>query len=167
MTGNISGTIEFMMDKEIEGDHIVNVTGKGLFFRYVVIGDGEEVSNTPVYPWYGYSFTQTLYLQSDIDTDNAMIQRVGYQYAGTNPSLELTIEIWMTHTDLTSITSTIPMTGFTKVYDGPYNLVAGEEFAWVEITPFLYNNVDNLIIAVFEKKNQDITLLVTNFILPS
>ena len=152
MTGNISGTIEFMMDKEIEGDHIVNVTGKGLFFRYVVIGDGEEVSNTPVYPWYGYSFTQTLYLQSDIDTDNAMIQRVGYQYAGTNPSLELTIEIWMTHTDLTSITSTIPMTGFTKVYDGPYNLVAGEEFAWVEITPFLYNNVDNLIIAVFEKK---------------
>ncbi len=31
MTGNISGTIEFMMDKEIEGDHIVNVTGKGLF----------------------------------------------------------------------------------------------------------------------------------------
>lgn len=151
--GQESGVIEFLMDAGIEGDREVQVTGRGQFFQYVVIGTGNyESSNTPIYPWYGFSFTQTLYMQTDVNMPNALIQRIGYQYSGTDTNLEFEIEIWLSHTDITSITASIPLAGFTKVYDGPYIVRAGEEFSWVEISPFFYNNVDNLLITVIEKK---------------
>jgi len=152
-TNQQNGVITFVMEDGIEGDREVQVTGNGVFFLYIIVGEGTyESSNTPIYPWYGYSYTQTLYKQSEIETPNALIQRIGYQYAGTSTNLDFIIEIWLAHTTINSITGSIPLSGSTKVYDGPYIVNAGEEFSSVEIEPFLYNNEDNLLITVIEKK---------------
>lgn len=120
------------------------------FADSLVIGDGtEQVSNTPVYPYYGYSFTQTLYLQQELNFSDMLISQIGYQYSGAGVSLE--IEVWMGHTGISALESTIPLDGFTKVYDGPWDLTAGDGFSTIEINPFPYNNSDNLVVTVIEK----------------
>jgi len=152
-TGYADGKVTFLMDEAIEGDREVQVSGKGLFLQAVIIGDGTELSsNTPVYPWYGFSFTQTLYFQSEINMAGRTINRIGYQYGGSNLNLDFMIEIYLGHTSMASISQSVPLNGFTKVYDGPYIVRAGEEFSWVEIDPFFYNNSDNLLVTIIEKK---------------
>jgi len=120
----------------------------------VTIGTGTELCGqpTPMYLWFGYSFSQTLYLQSEINTANKRIYRIGYQYAGLNPNLEEQIEVWLSHTALTELTASVPLSGFTKVYDGQYICKTGEAYSYIDIDPFYYNNTDNLIVTVIEKK---------------
>lgn len=153
-----NATIEFILDNG-EGDKNVTVTGKGLFFNYIIIGtDNTPNYNTPMYLWYGYSFTQTLYFASEMIPSppksrvGTIISRIGYQYAGTNPNLKTDIEIWLQHTTMTSITSSVPLTTATKVFDGEITLVAGQQYSSVEIEPFLYNGTDNLLVTVIEKR---------------
>ncbi len=130
-----------------------SVTRDGRSVEPVVIGTGtEETMNAPVTPWYGYSFSQTLYFQSEINVSQKVINKIGYQYSGTDPNLELEIEVWMSHTELSSLANTVQLSGHQKVYDGPWFLHAGEEFSEIEINPFYYNNTSNLIITVIEKK---------------
>lgn len=129
-------------------------SGKGtLTVDPVVIGTGTEMTmNAPVTPWYGYSFTQTLYFQSEINVSQKVINKIGYQYAGSDSGLELEIEIWISHTSLNTLTNTVPLTGHQKVYDGSWTLHAGDEYSIIETLSFYYNNTDNLIITVIEKK---------------
>lgn len=152
-TGYTNGVVTFVMDPSIAGDKEVTVSGKGLFLQSIIIGtDATLSSNTPIYPWYGYSFTQTIYFQPEINMAGRTLNRIGYQYGGSNPNLDFMIEIYLGHTSLTSITQSVPLSGFTKVYDGPYIVHAGEEFSYMEIDPFFYNNTDNLLITIIEKK---------------
>jgi hypothetical protein len=148
-----TGTIEFLFDAGIAGDREVQVSGQGIEISDITIGTGTfQSSNTPVYPYYGYSFTQTIYLQSELNFQDKQIYQIGYQYLGSNSNLELNVEVWIAHTAATQITSSVPLNTFTKVYDGPWFLSAGEDFSVIEIMPFVYNNTDNLIITVIEKK---------------
>ncbi|MCK9269011.1 MAG: choice-of-anchor J domain-containing protein [Bacteroidales bacterium] len=148
-----NGTITFEMDAAIAGDRQVEVAGAGVFLEPVVIGAGtEETYQVPLNAYYGYSFSQTLYLQEEIDMSGKTINRIGYQYAGPSASVDFLIEVWITHTSLTEISASVPLTGFTKVYDGPYVVLQEDDFSWVEIDPFFYNNNDNLIITIIEKK---------------
>ncbi|MDD3526722.1 MAG: choice-of-anchor D domain-containing protein, partial [Bacteroidales bacterium] len=113
-----NGTITFEMDAAIAGDRQVEVAGAGVFLEPVVIGAGtEETYQVPLNAYYGYSFSQTLYLQEEIDMSGKTINRIGYQYAGPSASVDFLIEVWITHTSLTEISASVPLTGFTKVYD--------------------------------------------------
>lgn len=123
--------------------------GKG---EYIVGTGGFTATDVPVYPWYGYSYTQSIYLQSELDFTGQMIEQIGYQYAGTSANLELEIEIWLEHYSQSSITSTVQLTNATKVYDWPWNLSAGEDWSMITIDPFVYNNSDNLLLTIIEKK---------------
>ena len=119
----------------------------------LVIGTGTEavMLPTPIDGWFGYSFSQTIYLQSEINIANKRIFQIAYQYAGVNPNMSNTVEVWLGHTNLTELTATVPLSGFTKVYDGPFVVHAGETWSVIPIDGFYYNNTDNLIITVIEK----------------
>ncbi|PKP54145.1 MAG: hypothetical protein CVT92_01040 [Bacteroidetes bacterium HGW-Bacteroidetes-1] len=119
----------------------------------IVVGTGTELSsNIPIYPYFGYSFSQTLYLQSELNVANKRIFRIGYQYGGPSENLEFDIEVWLAHTTQSEITASVPLSGFTKVYDGPYVVSTGESFSTVDIDGFFYNNTENLIVTIIEKK---------------
>ena len=118
----------------------------------VVIGTATTTANTPAYFYYGYSFTQTLYLASELNINNKTIDHIGFSYAGTNPDIGLEFEIWIKRTSSTEISATQQLVDFTKVYDGPVTFHAGELFSKITTTPFFCSNTDNLIITVIEKK---------------
>ena len=131
---------------------IFNVSVQPTGQTEIGVGTGTDLSmNVPISPWWGYSFTQTNYLQSEMNIANKRIFRIGYQYGGTSSNLTFNIEIWLKHSSLTDLTTTEPLSTFTKVYDGPYVLAAGETFSTIDIDPFYYNNVDNLLVTIIEK----------------
>ncbi|MCF8365325.1 MAG: choice-of-anchor J domain-containing protein [Bacteroidales bacterium] len=135
------------------GIQINSLPGEVMVNDTITIGGGNDSSMmVPIAPWWGFSFTQTLFLQSEIDIANKRIHKIAYSYVGVNPNLDFMVEVWMLHTTLDEITTTVPLTDFTKVYDGPYIVAAGEAFSYIDIEPFFYNNSDNLIITVIEKK---------------
>lgn len=107
----------------------------------------------PMECYYGYSYTQSIYLQSQINTSGAVISKLAYQFNGNSVFTDA-IKIYMGHTNLASFATTaswIPLSHLTLVYDGTIttSLTAG----WVELTldtPFAYNNAQNLVIAFDE-----------------
>jgi hypothetical protein len=143
-------TDEFMGNNSTPNLNVVVQQGEIL---EVVIGTGTETSGSiPISPWWGYSFSQTIYLQSEINQANKRINRIGYQYAEGTPVLDEITEIWIAHTNLTQLDAVVQMTDATKVYDGPFVFTVAEDFSWVDIDPYFYNNTDNLLVTIIEKK---------------
>ncbi|MFO7659278.1 MAG: M6 family metalloprotease domain-containing protein [Candidatus Cloacimonadaceae bacterium] len=107
----------------------------------------------PFEPYYGYSYSQSIYLQSEIDAPGAVISKLAYKFNGNSVFTDA-VKIYMGHTNLTSFANTsswIPLSNLTLVYNGSIttSLTAG----WIELTldtPFAYNNTQNLVIAFDE-----------------
>jgi len=148
------GYVDFVND-EFPGNNTtpnLNVNVQLVEVYEITIGtDPTTNSSTPFYLWWSYSFTQTIYLSSEIANPAAVISQFGYHYAGANPNLEAEIEVWLEHSNLQSITSSVPLTNATKVYDGVYAVNPGQDYSWIDIEPFIYNGSDNLILTIFEK----------------
>lgn len=133
-----------------------------LFFIYLIgfsqisIGNGTNESQSfPFDPFFGYSYTQSIYLSSEINASGD-ITGLQWYYSGTSlltNNQELTI--YLGHTtktvfDGTQSTSWEPVSNLTAVYTGGIPVTGP---GWVSITfdtPFTYNGTDNLIIAVDE-----------------
>ncbi len=121
----------------------------------VFIGDGTENKQLPIHPYYNYSYSQSIYLQSDINVANQRLENIAFYWngaaAGTNNRDWV---IYMAHTDRTTFTGNqdwVPFDQLTQVFDGQVNIPAEE--GWVNIAlqnPFVYNNTDNLLICVDE-----------------
>ncbi|HAN40801.1 MAG TPA: hypothetical protein DCQ12_02625, partial [Candidatus Cloacimonas sp.] len=121
----------------------------------VFIGDGTSNNYLPIYPYYNFSYSQTIYLQSDINVADKRIEQIAFYWngaaAGTN-SREWVV--YMAHTDKTAFTGAadwVPHDQLTQVFAGALELPATP--GWVNITlqnPFVYNNTQNLLIAVDE-----------------
>ncbi|MCB5261309.1 MAG: choice-of-anchor J domain-containing protein [Candidatus Cloacimonetes bacterium] len=123
---------------------------------FVMIGDG-TVTNTylPLNPAVNYNYSQTLYLQSEIDISGQRIEKLYYNWNGTSIGTNCKDwTIYMGHTNKTVFASTtdwIPVGNLSPVFSGELTLPASA--GWVEIVltaPFVYNNSDNLVIAVNE-----------------
>jgi len=132
----------------------------------VQIGTGNSVyPGLPVSVSADYSYTQTLYLQPEIDIPGNRISKIYYEYhggGGGGPAMAMSDAgsfykdwvIYMGHTvksDFNSDTAWVPFEDLTEVFNGEVNIPDG--YSWVEITldvPFEYNNTDNLVIAVDE-----------------
>ncbi|MDP8232919.1 MAG: fibronectin type III domain-containing protein, partial [Candidatus Zophobacter franzmannii] len=123
----------------------------------LTIGNGTEINHhLPIEPYVGYSYSQTIYLQSEIDR-TGFVDKIYYQFnmggALTNNNQWA---IYMAHTPNNSFASTtdwLPMSSFTEVYNGPLPRIPVD--GWIEFiltTPFVYNNTDNLVIAVEENQ---------------
>ncbi len=121
----------------------------------VIIGDGTVDQKLPLNPYYGYSYSQSIYLQPEINTSDQRIEKISYYWngagVGTNSS---GWTVYMGHTDKTafnSVSDWISLSALTQVFSG--NAAIPSTAGWVEIvlqTPFVYNNVQNLVIAVDE-----------------
>jgi hypothetical protein len=119
----------------------------------VVIGTGDATGGyLPLSPWYGYSFSQTIYLQPEIDLDNKRINRIGFQYAEGTPEISEITEIWLGHTGLTQLDNTVQLGQSVKVFDGTFMFSTGDDYSWVDVDNFFYNNTGNLLVTVIEKK---------------
>lgn len=121
----------------------------------VFIGDGTANNNLPIHPYYNFNYSQTIYLQSDINMPDKRVEQIAFYWngvaAGTNSK---GWTVYMAHTDKDSFTGTsdwVPYVNLTQVFSGDLNIPATA--GWVNITldtPFVYNNTDNLLIAVYE-----------------
>jgi hypothetical protein len=120
----------------------------------IQIGNGAEINQSmPIEPFFGYTYTQTIYSQTDINVAGD-IQTIAWHYNGNSAWGPDDIKIYMAHTTLTSYDtefSWVDAEELTLVYDGTISVPAVD--GWVPITldiPFAYNNTDNLVIAVEE-----------------
>jgi len=125
-----------------------------LSFGQVPIGNGNnESQNLPFEPYYGYSYTQTVYLASEINASGD-ITGLQWYFSGTTalPNSQ-NLVIYLAESTRDSYSSTTdwePITSFTQVYAGGIT-VSGA--GWVTInfdTPFTYSGTNNLIVAVEE-----------------
>lgn len=120
----------------------------------ITIGTGTVTGlGLPVEPYQGYTYSQSIYLQSEINLTNKTINRLSWQYAGGTAFTDA-VKIYMCHTDLTEFatsSSWIPVNNMTLVFDG--NVTTTTIPGWIEVplsTPFNYNNAQNIVIAVDE-----------------
>ncbi len=126
----------------------------------VSIGTGAETNQgLPIEPFYGYTYTQSIYLQSEIDMADQRIEKIWFHYNGAS-NLDSSSEwvIYMAHTNLEEFGTTdawLPAEQLTQVYAQTLDPIPTED-SWIELvldSPFTYNNVDNLVIAVEENQS--------------
>jgi hypothetical protein len=122
----------------------------------ITVGTGTSTTSTnPISSCYGYSYSEQIYLQSEIGA-GGNITTVSF-YMNTKPATTASSEDWtiyMGHTtkaDYTSTTDWITSTGLTQVFTGTVSYPANGNWMTITLTtPFAYNNTDNLVIAVDE-----------------
>lgn len=125
-------------------------TGYVLEDNQIQIGrDSFTNTHLPLEPWYNYSYSQTLYLQEDLNTDFELLKSLSYRYTGL--AITDAITLYMGHTSQDTLSDWMAFEELTQVYQGSLSTEDGTN--WTEImldTPFAYNNNDNLIIAIIE-----------------
>jgi len=135
---------------------VINVTAN--ITSDTTVGTGTAELGIPVDPYFGYSYSQTMYYPTDLPwPSNYRIEKLYYYYNGFETA-EVTKEfvIYMGHTNsatFASTTSWIPVASLTQVYNQiniPQLVPGGYWMEFVLDTPFLYNGTDNLVIAVDE-----------------
>jgi hypothetical protein len=125
----------------------------------VTVNDGGSYTYpyAPFHYYSNYTYSQTIYRQSEIDQSGAITSVEWEFYHANSTGAESAIKVYMGHTsknDFTSYTDWIAVGNMTLVYDG--NITGGASSGWRSITldtPFSYNNSDNLVIAVDENTN--------------
>ncbi|MDP8233140.1 MAG: hypothetical protein P9L91_10805, partial [Candidatus Zophobacter franzmannii] len=87
----------------------------------VEIGNGTETNlSLPIEPYWGYSYSQSIYLQEEINTPNSRIETIWYHYnqAGTLSHSQDWV-IYMGHTDFVAFENGndwVPASELTEVY---------------------------------------------------
>ena len=124
-------------------------------YSQVAIGssdDGDAFNSSPINPYYGFSYSQTIYLASEINASGD-ITSLNYQLdAGTDiSSCDETVDVWIGHTTNASFASTsdwADVSTLTQVLTSGTITAAGDVVTITFSTPFTYNGTDNLLIAV-------------------
>lgn len=122
------------------------------------IGTGTATQGIfPINSCYGYNYSQQIYLQPEIGIQGSIMKiRFFYNASGTSYANYNQWDIYLGHSNKASFTSTtdwVPNSDLMLVYSGPVNISASTAGTWIEIelsTPFIYNGVDNLVVAVDE-----------------
>ncbi len=133
----------------------VPLVAEGMPLGVVIIGNGTANNSIPVNPYYGYTYSQSIFLQSELNMADQRIEKIWYYWNGGGEAVNTNDwTVYMGHTALTEFASTdnwVPLNDLTQVFTGIMVIPAVE--GWIEITldsPFVYNNTDNLVIAVDE-----------------
>lgn len=124
----------------------------------VEIGSNSTTTNLiPVNQNTAYSYTQQIILQSEINTAGE-ITKIRFNMTGTSINNSNVWVIYFGHTNKSVFsggTDWVPVSAMTQVFSG--TLPATPPAGWMEITlntPFTFNNIDNLVIAVDDNKAQ-------------
>jgi hypothetical protein len=137
----------------------ITLTGDGYQMPAGMIQVGQENYiglGLPMDPSWGYTYSQTIYKQGDINMEGQRITKIRYRYihyqaAPIEPYTD-DIKIFMAHTTAGSLQTWVPLTEMVEVYSGTITC-PGNGDEWIELTltfPFAYNNVDNLVVAFSE-----------------
>ncbi|MGI6197872.1 MAG: choice-of-anchor D domain-containing protein [Candidatus Cloacimonadaceae bacterium] len=123
----------------------------------VQIGSGSgSTGYLPLSGSYAYSYTQQIYTQEQINCAGTITKIRFYYVSGTiDNNKDLTIYLGHTQKDTFSSTGDwVAYSDLTQVFSGDVSsLMPASTYAWMEITlstPFAYNNIDNLVLAVDE-----------------
>lgn len=131
-----------------------------IFAGEIQIGTVQNaIEKVPIYAYYAYSYSQQIYLKPEINiTHQITINKIRFYYhSGSNLANSNEWTIYLGHTsknEFESGTDWIPLTHFTKVFEGNISsYIPGTDHQWMEIpltTKFTYNNIDNLVVTVDE-----------------
>ena len=123
-------------------------------FGYTIVGDSTMQSSErtlPIISSYSYSYTQQLYLASELPLAGAI---TAIQWQQSNATANRHLKVYLGHTSQSSFTSgsdAIAPEALTEVFDGTVAMTS--EVSWVTIpltTPFTYSGSDNLVLAVID-----------------
>ncbi|MET3037316.1 T9SS type A sorting domain-containing protein [Chryseobacterium sp. NRRL B-14859] len=120
----------------------------------VTLGGGtSQAGYVPIDVNYGYNYTQQIFTKNDINATAGNITGIKF-YLPNNADISKSVDwvVYIGHTTKTSFSSTsdwVPVSGLTQVFAGTVSAVGGEVTVNFS-SPFAYNNVDNLLIAVDE-----------------
>lgn len=154
--GPVSATLRI---NNARPDYDVALSAEGLPAGILTIGNGTNVAPTlPIYAYFGYTYSQSIYLQSEINVPDQRIEKIWYYWNGAAESLVSNDwVIYMGHTDSTAfaaLTDWVPLSQLTQVFSGEVLMPATA--GWIEIiltNPFVYNNTQNLVVAVDENES--------------
>ncbi len=118
-----------------------------------IVFDGERSTgqSMPIEPYFGYTMTQNIYAQEEINVSDSAINSISYLY-NNNSAWSETIEIYAKHTTKDTFADTYDwdLNGFTQVYSGTMTVDTTNPIVTIDFdTPFIYNNTDNLLIMFF------------------
>ena len=126
----------------------------------VTVGSGTSQGNKlPVVPYFGFSYSQQIVLKTDVNT-SGLITKLRFYSTGTALTNSNNWTIYLGHTSKTAFSSNtdwIASSAMTQVFSGIVptpSTTAG----WYEIDindVFVYNNIDNLVVAVDENATGD------------
>ena len=120
----------------------------------VSIGNGELLCTTlPFYVDENYSYSQQIYLQSEINLDGYQLEKIIFTSGNGEAFMDDDVVIYLGHTDQENFSSTsdwIPMDQLTEVFSGAVYTPANGEIEIELDTPFAYNNTQNLVVAFDE-----------------
>ena len=109
-------------------------------------------SFAPFYPSSNFSYTQTLYLSSEVEVTN--ITGVEYNTVSSSDNVEYILDVYAANTTQTSLTSTsmVPFSNFVQVVDSlPVNMINN---GWLSVpfsTPFVSDG-SNLVLMVVSRR---------------
>ena len=118
-----------------------------------LVFDGVRATNhgMPIEPYYGYTMTQNIYHQEEIDVADSAVSSISYLY-NNNSAWSETIEVYVKHTTKDTFADTYDwdLDGFTHVYSGSMTVDTTNPIVTIDFsTPFVYNNTDNLMVMIF------------------
>ena len=115
----------------------------------IEIGTDNQEINLPANFNYNYSFSQSIFLQSEIDRTNQEFKKVYFYYNGADQfTNEREFTIYMKHTSLTELSTWEDISTFDSLTTVTLDLTTE---GWYEInlgTSFQYNNTDNIVIGI-------------------
>lgn len=120
----------------------------------ISLGTGTTKGRYPVSTFYGYTYSQQIFQKSEINA-NAAGNITGVKFYLSASAVLTNSQNWSvylghtTKNTFTAITDWIPVASLTKVYEGNITNASGV-VTITFTTPFPYNNVDNLVLAVDE-----------------
>ena len=126
------------------------------FALTVQVGDGTGTTNHfPIHGYNSYSYTQQIYTQAQID-QSGPISKIRFYYVSGSIANNKDWTIYLGHTQKTAFDSNadwVPASSLTQVFSGDVTDMLPAANHWMEIaltTPFDYNNIDNLLVAVHQ-----------------
>lgn len=139
-----------------------------IFYSQITIGGGTASNLMPVSTQYNYTYSQQIMPKPGINAAAAgnITGLTFYLPSGVTLANSNNWTIYLGHTSVTSftsVTSWLASSSLTEVYSGTVNSSNGEVTVMFT-TPFAYNNIDNLVIAVDENSTgNEISNLFYNY----
>lgn len=147
-------TANLVIVDNAKGINTIELLGEGFVLPpgLIEIGSGSQIEqHLPLEPYFSYSYSQSVFLQEEINITDKRIKSVFYHYNG-NSGWSDNIELYMGHSSLSQLSDWLSIDELVKVFEG--QIVVPHSKGWVEIVldmPFIYNNSDNLIVALRDK----------------